>query len=156
MQTNSKVKVETKPKSRLVRHLDSDDEIRENDTNAVSSVSLSTTYPKDIRCFNSRQIWTCKNEHNMMDCIIPVQDQELIATLTGATLVQDLNHQRIFVGALSEESLHRAIHKLNNVRKYFVSLICILLCLFDVNSSCEFFRYATSFILRTLKTSRLH
>jgi hypothetical protein len=55
-----------------------------------------------------------------MDKIIPMYEQEKIQALTGAKLVEDLNLQRIYIGAASEESRDRAIHKLDNIRKYFV------------------------------------
>jgi hypothetical protein len=53
--------------------------------------------------------------------IVPIHAQSLIMSLAGSKMVEDLNLQRIMIGAHSEQSLDRTIKKLDNLRQYFVS-----------------------------------
>ena len=57
-----------------------------------------------------------------MDEIIPKSAQVQIEELTETKLVEDLNLQLIRIGSASSEAGERALHKLDILRKSFVSL----------------------------------
>ena len=65
--------------------------------------------------------WRCQSENQVMNLIIPRARQEQIEALTDTKLIEDLNLQVIHVGSQSKEAGERALHKLDVLRKSFVS-----------------------------------
>jgi len=67
-----------------------------------------------------RLVWAYGHPDNNLDDVVPDNIMKEIGRLTGCKLVKMLNEQKIYVGSDAEELCHRAIHKLNNIRKYSV------------------------------------
>lgn len=77
-------------------------------------------YPIEIRFYLAKREWNSKVANKQMAAVITKEVQERISESTGATLVEDLNQQKIFVAGNEEPQVSLAVKKLENVQRFWV------------------------------------
>jgi hypothetical protein len=84
---------------------------------------LDDDFPQNFRSHKSRLTWDYGATNPPMEEIFPDELLVKLEGLIGCEFVKDLNLSRIFIGAASEEIGRRAIYKLDNIRKTWVSTV---------------------------------
>jgi hypothetical protein len=90
----------------------------QNSHNDESSSPSELQYPTDISSMKEKCIWRCQLD---LDAVLPAKTLQHLIDLTGCAMVRSLKEDVIYIGAASEENIHRAISKLDNLSKYAVS-----------------------------------
>ncbi len=82
--------------------------------------------PEELISLEIMSVWKCQTQDLSMEKIIPKHVQLGIEMITGTRLVEDLNSQVIHVRAQCQEDCNKAVHKLDILRKYHVSIIGVI------------------------------
>jgi hypothetical protein len=77
-------------------------------------------YPIEILSMKEKYIWRCQLDLNL---VLPNKTLRQLIGITGCVIVKSLNENIIYIGSTSEESIHLAILKLDNLAKYAVSWV---------------------------------
>jgi hypothetical protein len=78
--------------------------------------------PTNVTSKEAELVWTCKDTRRHLDDIASDDILSALEDLTGCEFIKDLKKGKIFVGHSSVEACQRAITKLDNLKKYSVTI----------------------------------
>lgn len=78
-------------------------------------------YPEEIRMCAYKEVWTCSEDLDFLNHLLPLMARMEISRLTECKLVKEDSVQAVFIGGAVEENVHRIIQKLDVCLKYWVS-----------------------------------
>jgi hypothetical protein len=82
---------------------------------------LGINFPDKVRFYKAKTIWECQATNPSLDEIVPDELLLKLGRLIEGDFVKDLNQDRIYIGASCEEECRRAVCKLDNIRKNWVT-----------------------------------
>jgi hypothetical protein len=68
-------------------------------------------------------VWTCEDTNLSLDDIASDDILSILEDLTGCSFEKDLKQGKLFISHFSAENCHRAMRKLDNLKKYSVLFI---------------------------------
>ncbi|CAG8975536.1 hypothetical protein HYALB_00005604 [Hymenoscyphus albidus] len=74
-------------------------------------------YPEVIASAKQKFVWYNKNSADL-EYILPPHVVDQLIKLTGCKVFVDFDTSKVYLGGVDEEQIHRAVSKLDNIRKY--------------------------------------
>lgn len=118
--TSNKIQllVKWKEENGLTETVNDSDKVRDGSLRLM----LGLEFPEKVRYYKSKTTWECEGTNPSLDEIVSDNILAKLEGLISCEFFENLDQSKIYIGAASEEECLRAVFKLDNVRKNWVTI----------------------------------